>query len=72
MAEISNRLALVVVGMCGVGKSLVSEYLKTNGWQYLRFGQVTIDEIEMEILPFLEKTLDDVYKLGKLLEKRIS
>ena len=45
MTDQPNHLALVVVGMCGAGKSLVSEYLKSQSWNYLRFGQVTIDEI---------------------------
>lgn len=33
---------------------------------------LTIEEIEKDIFNFLEKTLDDVYKLGSMVEKRIS
>lgn len=36
---------IAIVGMCGAGKSIVSDYLKSKGFQYLRFGQITLDEI---------------------------
>lgn len=36
------------------------------------FNFMTIEEIEKEILSFLEKTLDEVYMLGSMVEKRIS
>ncbi len=36
------------------------------------FSFLTIEEIEKDILSFLEKTLDDLYKLGALIEKRMS
>jgi uncharacterized alpha-E superfamily protein len=39
----------------------------SSGYNFL-----TIEEIESDILKFLEKSLDEVYELGNLLEKRIS
>ena len=38
--------ALVVVGMCGSGKSAVAESLRDKGWTVVRFGQITMDELE--------------------------
>ncbi|HPJ17246.1 MAG TPA: AAA family ATPase [Candidatus Woesebacteria bacterium] len=35
-----------VTGLTGSGKSVVGEYLKTKNFLYLRFGQLTIDELE--------------------------
>lgn len=31
--------------MCGAGKSVVSDYFVNNGFQYVRFGQLTLDEV---------------------------
>ena len=36
------------------------------------YSFLTIEEIENDIIPFLEKTLEELYKLGVLIEKRIS
>ena len=36
------------------------------------FSYLTVEDIEEDILPFLEKTLDDVYKLGELIIRRLS
>ncbi len=35
-----------VVGMCGSGKSEVSQYLIDKGFRYIRFGQLTMDIIK--------------------------
>ena len=41
-----NKL-ICIVGMCGAGKSEVSEYLiKKKGFGYVRFGQITLDKIK--------------------------
>jgi dephospho-CoA kinase len=32
--------------MCGAGKSVVSDFFVKNGFQYVRFGQLTIDELK--------------------------
>ena len=37
---------VAVVGMAGSGKSTVSDMLVKKGFGYLRFGQITIDEIK--------------------------
>jgi len=36
---------ICLVGMCGAGKSVVSDELVKRGYHYLRFGQITIDII---------------------------
>lgn len=35
-----------VSGMCGAGKSIVSDFFVKNGWQFVRFGQLTLDEVK--------------------------
>lgn len=41
-----------ISGMCGAGKSVVSDYLvNTRGFQFLRFGQLTLDEVKRRGLP---------------------
>lgn len=35
-----------ISGMCGAGKSVVSDYFVKNGFQYVRFGQLTMDELK--------------------------
>jgi len=37
---------ICVVGMAGAGKSLVADELTKQGFEYLRFGQITLDEIK--------------------------
>jgi len=37
--------ALVVVGMCGSGKSAVAEALRGKGWGGGRFWAITMDEL---------------------------
>ncbi len=42
----SNKL-VCLVGMCGAGKSEVADYLMLKGnFQYVRFGQITMDKIK--------------------------
>lgn len=51
---------IAVVGMCGAGKSVVSDFLAKEGYQFLRFGQITLDEIkkrEMELTEENEKQI---------------
>lgn len=40
-----NRL-ICVTGLCGSGKSVVSDRLVEEGYQFLRFGQITLDEVK--------------------------
>lgn len=37
---------ICIVGMPGSGKSIVSDELVNQGFEYLRFGQLTLDEIK--------------------------
>lgn len=42
----TNKKIIAIVGMCGAGKSQVSDYLVEKGFAYLRFGQITLDLIK--------------------------
>jgi len=35
-----------ISGMCGAGKSVVSDFFVKNGFQFIRFGQLTLDEVK--------------------------
>ncbi len=51
---------IAVVGMCGAGKSIVSDMFTEAGYSYIRFGQITIDELRksgQEINPNNEKAM---------------
>jgi len=37
---------VAVVGMTGSGKSLVSDFLTSKGYKFIRFGQITLDEVK--------------------------
>jgi len=50
----SAALALVVVGMCGSGKSSVAAYLRRQGWPVIRFGDITMRELERRGLAVCE------------------
>lgn len=43
------------MGMCGAGKSIVADEFVKAGYQYLRFGQITLDEVKRRGLPPSEK-----------------
>ena len=45
---------LVIVGMAGSGKSTVASHLKQKGWQIIRFGGITMRELEKRNLPINE------------------
>ena len=40
-----NKL-VAIVGMCGSGKSVLADTLVERGYGFLRFGQITLDEIK--------------------------
>ncbi len=50
----STAFAIVVVGMCGSGKSSVAAHLKRKGWPVVRFGHITMCELERRGLPISE------------------
>jgi len=37
---------ICISGMCGAGKSVVSDFFVKNGFQFVRFGQITLDEVK--------------------------
>lgn len=45
---------LVVVGMPGSGKSSVARHLEKKGWRVIRFGALTMQELEKRGLPINE------------------
>jgi len=49
----SNKI-ICVVGMAGSGKSIVSDEFVKNGFEYLRFGQITLDTIKEQGLELNE------------------
>ena len=54
-----NKL-FAIVGMCGSGKSVASEYLEKKGWNKVYFGGVTMDKLKennIEITPENEKAM---------------
>ena len=50
----NNNPLLIIVGMCGAGKSSIANYLKLKGWQVIRFGEITIYELNARDLPHSE------------------
>ena len=51
---------LAIVGMCGSGKSIASDYLVENGWNKIYFGGVTMDKLKennLEVNPENEKMM---------------
>jgi dephospho-CoA kinase len=48
-----NRL-VCITGLPGSGKSVASDYFVKNGFQFLRFGQITFEELDKKKLPVNE------------------
>ncbi len=51
---------LAIVGMCGSGKSILAKELVGRGWKYLRFGQLTLDEVKKRGLAPTEKNEKEI------------
>lgn len=54
-----------IVGMCGAGKSIVSDFFVDKGCKYLRFGQITLDEVKkrgLEVSEPLEKEIREGFR----------
>jgi dephospho-CoA kinase len=49
-----NRI-VCISGLCGAGKSVVSDYFIQSGFAYIRFGQLTMDELKKRNLPICEE-----------------
>jgi dephospho-CoA kinase len=43
-----------IAGMPGAGKSFVSDYFVKKGYQFVRFGQITLDEVKRRKLKLTE------------------
>ena len=56
MAQDSKRSypLLVIVGMAGSGKSSAARHLEQKGWRVIRFGALTMQELEKRGLPINE------------------
>lgn len=48
-------VVVAVVGMCGAGKTTVAKIFEDNGFKYVRFGQVVLDEVKRRGLQPSEK-----------------
>ncbi|MFH1971715.1 MAG: AAA family ATPase [Patescibacteria group bacterium] len=44
-----------IVGLCGAGKSVVADYFTEKGYQFVRFGQIVLDEVKKKKLEPNEK-----------------
>lgn len=51
----TNNKLVAIVGMCGSGKSVLADALVAEGYGYLRFGQIVMDEIKKRGLEVLEQ-----------------
>jgi dephospho-CoA kinase len=49
-----NKL-VCITGLSGSGKSTASDFFVKKGYQFLRFGQITFEELEKRKLPVNEK-----------------
>ncbi len=46
---------IALVGMAGSGKSIIADKLVEDGFSYLRFGQLTLNEVKKRKLPPTEQ-----------------
>ncbi len=51
---------VALVGMCGAGKSLIADKLVAKGFQFIRFGQITLDEVKKRGLEPTEKIQKEI------------
>lgn len=64
-AAVSKNKLICVTGLCGSGKSVVSDRLVEEGYQFLRFGQITLDEVKkrgLEPSEALEKEIREGFR----------
>lgn len=53
--SINKRKVIAIVGMAGSGKSEVARFLEANGYQKVRFGNITDEEVKKRGLPLTEE-----------------
>jgi dephospho-CoA kinase len=46
---------LALVGMCGAGKTIVTDFYRQKGWKSVYFGEATMDELKSRGLEINEK-----------------
>ena len=51
----AQRVVVAITGLPGAGKSLAADFFVSKGFQFIRFGQVTLDEIKRRKLELNEK-----------------
>lgn len=51
---IKDKKIVAIVGMPGSGKSEASDFFQKKGFDYIRLGQITLDEIKKQGLPPIE------------------
>lgn len=54
MIAFMNKI-VCVTGMPGAGKSVLSDYFAKKGYQFVRFGQITLDEVKKKGLKPTER-----------------
>ena len=57
---------IAIAGMCGVGKSVASEFLEELGYKKVYFGGVTLEKMEeegIEVTPENEKKMRERMKI---------
>ena len=66
MKENKNNRIICITGLCGAGKSVVSDFLvNQKQYQFLRFGQITLDEVKrrgLEPNEALEKEIREGFR----------
>ncbi|MEW6610994.1 MAG: AAA family ATPase [Patescibacteria group bacterium] len=51
MEEYKRNIIVAIVGMTGAGKTEAASVFVSSGWQMIRFGQITLDELQRRNLP---------------------
>ena len=46
---------IAIVGMCGSGKSIASDYYEKQGFEKIYFGGVTLDKLKEKVFAILDK-----------------
>ena len=62
----NKNKVVAIVGLCGSGKTIASNYFVKRGYNYLRFGQITLDEVKKQVGlksdPALEKSIREDFR----------
>jgi dCMP deaminase len=67
LVKMGNKNKVVaIVGLCGSGKTIASNYFVKKGYNYIRFGQITLDEVKRQVGlksdPALEKKIREDFR----------